>query len=435
MNVKLSKILAMLLLTIPAAFAQADPCRDETQKAINFYDMCLKFNPQSLSYMDCVNIYMEQRAKTLKVCKVVDSPSPTSAPAVVLDPEPAPSMASSTLPPGCMNEFSGIATSNFDLLGFVKKLPVEVVKVKAQAKIPKTPFNKGPDPDDKKTDIGITVGCLKAFPESKNEIMSALKEVGMEMSIGIVASKAGIARSQVPNDINQLRDLALQNGIQPVADALSLLAGSGTAAEGGDDEPENESGDKKGVRFGVRAGFNINNFSWGYKDWDKDQKFGQSYGMGLQLNVPFASIVGLNAGLEFYYRKLFSYEKSSAGEKYERYMSEYAVSIPVLFQLGNSFYAAAGAQFDIPISPEIVSKSTYNGETKKEKEGYLTDHRTLDFGLALGLGYRFSNLGVDFRFVYSLDGLFEDFRDYKVEVVYKDKSSLMQYGVGLSYFF
>jgi hypothetical protein len=418
------------MLIIPAAFAQADLCRDETQKARNFYDMCLKFDPQSPSYMDCVNIYMEQRAKTIKVCKVANPALDTAAsPApVAAVPALAPSVANSALPPGCMNEFSGIATGNFDLLGFVKKLPVEVVKVKAQAKIPKTPFNKGPDPDDKKTDIGITVGCLKAFPESKNEIMPVLKEVGTEMAMGIVASKAGIARSQVPNDINQLRDLALQNGIQPVADALGFLAGG--AAAGGDDEPENEEGgDEKGVRFGVRAGFNINNFSWGHKDMDKDQKFGQSYGMGLQLNVPFASVVGLNAGLEFYYRKLFSYEKSSAGEKNERYMSEYAVSIPVLFQFGNSFYAAAGAQLDIPISPEIVSK--YNGKTEKEKD--YSDHRTLDFGLALGLGYKFANLGVDFRFVYGLDGLFEDFRHNGTS--YKDSSWLGQYCFGLSYFF
>jgi hypothetical protein len=347
-------------------------------------------------------------------------------------------VANSVLPPGCISEFSGIAAGNFDLLGFVKKLPVEVVKVKAQAKIPKTPFNKGPDPDDKKTDIGITVGCLKAFPESKNEIMPVLKEVGMEMAIGIVASKVGIARSQIPNDINQLRDLALQSGIQPVADALGFLAGGGTAAAGGgDSEPEKEEGgEKEGVRFGIRAGFNINNFSWGYKDLDKDQKLGQSFGAGLQLNVPIASIVSLNAGLEFYYRKLFSYEESSRGEEYERYMSDYAVSIPVLFHFGNSFYAAAGAQLDIPIWPEMVSKYTYsNGRTEEEKESYLTDHRTLDYGLAFGLGYRLENIEIDFRFVYGLSGLFEDFIDYKNGVGYKDRSWFGQYCFGLSYFF
>jgi hypothetical protein len=57
----------------------------------------------------------------------------------------------------------------------------------------------------------------------------------------------------------------------------------------------------------------------------------------------------------------------------------------------------------------------------------------LDFGLVAGLGYMFENIGLDFKFVYGLTSLFEDFTiNFRS---YEDKSSLRQYGLGLSYFF
>jgi hypothetical protein len=484
MKIVLHKCIATILLTTHIVFAQADPCKDEAKKAETTYGVCLKFDTQSTGYMDCVKLYVEQKAKA-EVCKatsatpaltvfppapaLVAAPAPELAP-VATPPAPAPaaiapiapitapaaapmaasapalSMAGSALPPGCMNEFSGVATGNFDMLGFVKKLPVEVVKVKAQAKIPKTPFNKGPDPDDKKTDIGITVGCLKAFPESKNEMMPLVKDISIEMSIGVVASKAGIARSQVPNDINQLRDLALQSGAKSVADALGFLgAGSGAkpganavAANGkgeaadDDEEPEERGGDKTGVKLGIRAGININNFSFGYRDLDKGIDNGTNLGpglnAGLSLVIPVIGIFGFDTGLDFYYRKLFGayydpYDPSSYFDRIE--VIELAVSVPVLLRLGNSLFFATGAQLDFP----IVSLGTYGDVGKSFKK----NRSFMDFGWALMLGYRLSELGFDLKCVYGLTGIFDDFTHDGTK--FKDKSSLMQYGFGMSYFF
>jgi hypothetical protein len=431
--------LAVIAIMAATVFAKANPCKDETEKSEVFYEICSKFDRKSAGYTECIKIFMDQKAKSIETCNAPLAPAPVAAPAPapVAAPAPAPVAApapvitpivapvaalappvlaaSSSLSPGCISEFSGLATSDFDMLGFVKKLPPEIVKVKIQAKIPKTPFNKGPDPDDKKTSVGITVGCLKAFPETPKEIMPVLKDVSIEMSIGIVASKAGIARNAIPNDINQLRDLALQSGAKSVADALGFLAGgsggAAEAAEAGDDESENGGGDKKGVKFGIRTGYNMYDFSFGHSDWDKriGIDMGYGFGAGLVLNIPVASIMKLNMVADFYYRKLFNY------------MNEFALSIPVTLEFGKSFYLATGIQLDIPFGTDITGNKIDDYFEKKRS--------SMDFGLAAGLGYRFTHVGLDFKYVYSLTGIFEDF-DY-----YKDKSSLMQYGLGLSYFF
>jgi hypothetical protein len=434
-----------ILIAMQAAFAKPDPCKDETQKAENIYELCVKFDKQSAGYIDCVKLYIERKAQADELCKAIPLappapwiapvpveapiPNPAVAPAVpvaapVAAPAlaPAPTFVSSAVSSSCMSEFIGVSTSNnFDLLNFVKKLPPEVLKVKAQMKLP---FGK--PADGKKTNIGITVGCLKDFPETPKEIMPLLKDVSIEMAIGIVAVKAGISRSQIPNEISQLRDLALQNGAQSVANALSFLAGSEAPVT--DDEPKEENSDKKGVRVGVRIGANINDFYFGYSVLSKEIGIGWGAGIGMTLNIPVASIFRFNLGWDFYYRQLFNgftyyndYSNDGVGN-----IHEYVVSIPVLLQLGNSFYFTTGIQLDIPIETESRSS---NGDDYFAKNRYL-----LDFGLALGLGYRFTNFGLDFKYVYSLTNLFEDF-SYNNYTDYKDKSLLMQYGLGVSYFF
>jgi hypothetical protein len=92
----------------------------------------------------------------------------------------------------------------FDTQEFIKDLVPAVAKVKAQAKMP-LQFLFGPGPNDKKTNIGITVGCLKSFPESPDEIKSSLKSIGLgigdEMLIkasNLAANKLGQAGDEIP---------------------------------------------------------------------------------------------------------------------------------------------------------------------------------------------------------------------------------------------
>jgi hypothetical protein len=157
---------------------------------------------------------------------------------------------------------------------------------------------------------------------------------------------------------------------------------------------------------------------------------GYGSGAGLVLNVPVASVVKLNAGLDFYWRQLFNgsvyYDNFSGfGD-----MAELALSIPVTLQFGNSLYLAAGVQLDIPVD-------TWNGTEANYANHFAKNRSSTDFGLVLGLGYMFDNIGLDFKCVYGLTSLFDDFNYYGNSnfIRHKDKSWLGQYGFGLSYFF
>jgi len=86
------------------------------------------------------------------------------------------------IPGNCSDEIIALSKgSGFDMQAFMTNLPPAVAKAKLQAK---APFGKPKDSD--KTDIGMTFGCLKAFPESPGEIQSLLKDVSQKMVDGTV---------------------------------------------------------------------------------------------------------------------------------------------------------------------------------------------------------------------------------------------------------
>jgi hypothetical protein len=189
------------------------------------------------------------------------------------------------------------------------------------------------------------------------------------------------------------------------------------------DEPvEEKSDDKEGVRLGIRTGFNVNDFSFGYSFFDKNIGIGMGLGTGLALNVPVASYFKFNMGLDFYYRQLFGGNVYYSARDGFGDMRELIVSLPVLLQIGKSFYFATGVQLDFPII-------TWNGYETANGYYFKKNRSFMDFGIALGPGYMFKNVGVDFKYVYGLTSFFKDFANIK------DKSSLMQYGLGVSYFF
>jgi len=88
------------------------------------------------------------------------------------------------IPKYCVEEVIALSKGNsFDVQKFITDLPLAVGKAKLQAK---APFGKPKDSD--KTDIGITFGCLKAFPESPAEIQPLLKNIGLGVAKSIVAT-------------------------------------------------------------------------------------------------------------------------------------------------------------------------------------------------------------------------------------------------------
>jgi len=94
---------------------------------------------------------------------------------------------SANIPGYCAEEIVSLSKKKgFDVQEFVKDLPAAVAEAKLKAKMP---FGKPKDSD--KMDIGITFGCLKAFPENPGQIQALLKDVGLGAAKG-VAVGAGV---------------------------------------------------------------------------------------------------------------------------------------------------------------------------------------------------------------------------------------------------
>lgn len=125
----------------------------------------------------------------------------------------------------CMEEFASLPEKkeDFDLLNLFKNLAPEVIKQKAKAKLP---FGKPKDTE--KTSIGVTVGCLKAFPESTDKLQTAFLEIvpnvveSMVRDWGVNKAKvmlegklqASKEEMQSLNSIEQLKSFALEKGAE-----------------------------------------------------------------------------------------------------------------------------------------------------------------------------------------------------------------------------
>jgi len=213
-----------------------------------------------------------------------------------------------------------------------------------------------------------------------------------------------------------------------------------------------------GLKFGIRAGFNLYDLSSGIKEMDKELDLGMGFGGGIAVNIPLSgSFLSLNPELNFYYRKLLSLSYSdswndggySYSESGDVYINEFALSVPVMLQIApiDAFYLAAGVQLDMPFS----TKGHYEYEAKENGESYsesgsekIKNRVAIDFGIALGLGYNITqNFRADLRCVIGLTstGIFTGYDEEYVdgerrEIKVKDtKSSFNQYGLGLTYFF
>jgi len=99
------------------------------------------------------------------------------------------SMAFASIPGNCMEEIITLSrSSGFDMQKFTTNLPTAVAKAKLMAKSPDKPN------DNAKTDIGMTFGCVRAFPESPVEIASLLKDISQKAVSG--AATAAISQVQ-----------------------------------------------------------------------------------------------------------------------------------------------------------------------------------------------------------------------------------------------
>jgi hypothetical protein len=98
----------------------------------------------------------------------------------------AQALGASSLPRVCLADFTALFEGHgFSMGKFVKELPPAVAKVKVQMK---SPFGKPKDGD--RTNVGLTVGCIKALPESPAEIQGLLKDVALKAGLDFAMDAA-----------------------------------------------------------------------------------------------------------------------------------------------------------------------------------------------------------------------------------------------------
>jgi len=122
----------------------------------------------------------------------------------------------------CIDEILDIPNTNpnFVMQDFLKDLPPTVVKIKGKCVLPFFCPK-----DDEKTDLGMTAGCAKEFPENPGEIKVALIDLGLGIARGVAANKLGITREEVPSNVGQLKDFAVNISRRKVGEALGVEAG------------------------------------------------------------------------------------------------------------------------------------------------------------------------------------------------------------------
>jgi len=176
--------------------------------------------------------------------------------------------------------------------------------------------------------------------------------------------------------------------------------------------------------YGFRAGFNLYDYSSGNSEMDKYVKIGYGFGGGLVTIASLTSALNFVSELNFFYRKPMILSANENGHKEEKYLTEIAMSVPLMFQLTLAEgipYLEAGVQLDSPISPKITTKSDGEKESR-DANGRIS----MDFGIVLGIGYLIiPNLGIDARSVIGLTSPFQNIDDCKWN----------QYGAGLTYYF
>jgi hypothetical protein len=237
------------------------------------------------------------------------------------------------MPKNCTDEITALSRgSGFDMQKFTSDLPAAVVKAKAQDKMP---FGKPKDSD--KTSIGMTFGCLKAFPESPGEIQSLLKDVGQEAATGAVADQYSPLQQAQPQYPPQYQYPSQQ-----------------THSQRQDIEQEED-----GFKFGFYG--SINPLSIAYSS---SPNIGGGIGsIGLLFNFG----IGLEIGLGLGYRST-SYEIKADGETINGNNTNAWEIIPsISYQINKKNAISYGIDLDVHLSSWSVKNKQQFGPSDTDK--------------------------------------------------------------------
>jgi len=303
--------------------------------------------------------------------------------------------SSSHLPNNCTADFTSLfGKKDFDIEQFIAELPEDVVNVKTQLK------GTGKKPkDSEKTTSGVTVKCIKALPESPEEVHFLVKDIGHKLGYVFVEDMPPPPPpppSPPPPPVQYQQPTPV-----PVA------------------KPEVKREREIGAQLGVRSFIPINSFSTGDSDDDDDIESGFGFGVGGVVRFPITEIVYIGSGIDISYRTLFNTDDDES-------MSEFALSVPVTVQVSPiprvPLYFSGGIQVDIPFNTEF-------SEDDDDEDNDL-GRSVLDFGIVIGVEFKIPplpQLSVDFKSVIGLTtpSTYDSLK----------KSSLNQYVFGVNYFF
>ncbi len=202
------------------------------------------------------------------------------------------------------------------------------------------------------------------------------------------------------------------------------------------------------VKFGVKAGLNVNSTSQNFKDsdWEFDTKMRLAYHIGATVDYGLTDILSVQTGL-LLSSKGYSYDleqdldADETIEGYDRYIFNYLeIPISVAYKINDNFQVFAGPYLAVGISGKNKWDATYtwdgeensdNGDSKLKPifgevgEGDLGDdedaYSALDYGFNLGVGYQTGPILINLGYSLGLgnltpgyEGSDGDPKDYKM---------------------
>ena len=394
--------------------------------------------------------------------QVVPLASPPQQPQVV-QLAPPPPAAIGSLSSSCSNEFLNLpqTKSGFSFQSFLKDLPAVVTEIKVKEKAGR--FGRLP-PDESLTALGVSVGCVKQFPENPGQIKSLLiDQLAPEMARSIVASKMGVQRHE----------------ISLTSEAVLGMLTASMAGNSSNESSQAASDDDGGVRIGIMAGVNLSTFSIGSEGYNGTQELGKGFGFqgGIAFDIPLSKAFYFQPGLMFIQKGANNeetyYDTYNNGngvvtrkEEYTMTITANYIEIPLLFSVKSS--VAEGVAIRINAGPYIAyaigdgsqkteeKRSGYNGEpARSESESkklfkeecrednygnnsyyYCSNAAKFDWGLSIGGGVQFSNVYVGIFYDYGLADLLtiRTNREY-YDDRNKEKIYTRSMGINIGYFF
>jgi hypothetical protein len=183
------------------------------------------------------------------------------------------------------------------------------------------------------------------------------------------------------------------------------------------------------TKFGVKAALNISNFSGDDFD-DLDSRTAAAFGVFAQ--------IGINDKLTFQPELLYSMQGAESSYSEYGYESEDKIKVDYLqIPLLMKYYVIeglsinAGPQIGFLLSAKDDWEYNYDEGSEEGEEDIKDYFKSMDFGLAFGLGYELqSGLGFDFRYNLGLSNIVEE---DEMGMDAEGKNSVIQFAVSFAF--